>query len=208
MSAESPQPDVNSLLDRARRGDLQAIGELLNAYRPYLSLLARLKSSRLTRTKLSDSDLVQETCLSAHRDFSQFRGATEQELTAWLRQIMAHLAANVNRDFRRQRRDVRLEREFSTNLNESSQMLDRACAHAQQSPSQAVIRREQAVILANALEKLPAIYREVLVMRELQGVPLSEIALRVDRTPNATQKVWARAVVQLRRLIQIELGEP
>jgi RNA polymerase sigma-70 factor (ECF subfamily) len=98
------------LLERARGGDAQALGKLLDSYRPYLSLLARLKSDRQLRAKVDDSDLVQDVCLSAHRDFAQFRGETEPELTAWLREIMAHAAANLGRDHRRQRRDVTLER--------------------------------------------------------------------------------------------------
>ena len=93
---------------------------------PTCRSLARLKADRLLQAKLDDSDLVQDTCLSAHRDFAQFRGATEHEFTAWLREIMAHTAANLARDHRRQRRDVRLERQLYDLLNQSSQMMERA----------------------------------------------------------------------------------
>ena len=111
MANESLHADPSSLLERAQLGDEQALGDLLQAYRPYLSLLARLKTDRMLQSKLSDSDLVQETSLAALRDFTRFRGATEPELTVWLREIMAHVAANVVRNYRRQRRDVHLERQ-------------------------------------------------------------------------------------------------
>ena len=109
---EAGQADPERLLGQARRGEDQALGELLEFYRPYLSLLARLKSDRQLQAKLDHSDLVQDTCLAAHRDFAQFLGTTEPEFTAWLREIMAHTAANLIRDHRRQRRDVRIERQL------------------------------------------------------------------------------------------------
>ncbi|MHC4164564.1 MAG: sigma factor, partial [Planctomycetota bacterium] len=75
----SSSSGVASLLQAARRGDDQALGELLEAYRSYLRLLARLEVGRRLRTKLDASDLVQETFLQAHRAFDEFRGDTEGE---------------------------------------------------------------------------------------------------------------------------------
>ena len=126
MLDRASQVDPVRLLERAHNGDAEAVGELLQRYRPYLSLLARLNADRQLQGKLDDSDLVQDTCLSAHRDFAQFRGATEPEFTGWLRKIMAHTAANLARDHRRQRRDVRLERQMYNLLNESSALMERA----------------------------------------------------------------------------------
>ena len=103
MPDESSQCDPEQLLERARNGNDLALGGLLVYYRPYLSLLARLKTDRQLRAKFDDSDLVQDTCLWAYRDFVQFRGTTEQEFTALLAQITAHTAANLSRDHRRQR---------------------------------------------------------------------------------------------------------
>lgn len=205
MLDEPGQPNPEQLLERARTGDVAAVGELLQFYRPYLSLLARLKADRKLSAKLDDSDLVQDTCLSAHRDFIQFRGSTEREFTAWLREIMAHAAANMVRNQQRQRRDVRLEQQLSVQLNESSQMIERALIHPASSPSHSAIRRERAVLLANAMSRLPADYREVLVLRELEGKSLSEVAQRMGRTSDAVHKLWARALVQMRRLMESSL---
>ncbi len=202
MVDKSGQMNPHRLLQQARRGDVQALGDLLASYRPYLSLLARLKSPSRLISKLSDSDLVQDVCLSAHRDFAQFRGVTEPEFTAWLREIMAHVAANLVRDHHRQRRDVRLERRLHNLLNQSSQLMERALADPAPSPSESAVRRERAVLLANALSRLPADYREVLVLRELEGKSLGEAADAMGRTPNAVQKLWARALVQLRPLMK------
>src|SRR2546430_10616716 len=108
----SDSQDPEQFLCLARAGSGPALGQLLELYRHYLALLARLQIGRRLQGKVDASDLVQETFLEAHRDFAQFQGLTEKELVSWLRQVLAsNLANQVRRYFGTQRRDVRLERE-------------------------------------------------------------------------------------------------
>jgi RNA polymerase sigma-70 factor (ECF subfamily) len=93
--AASPEPD--DLLARARAGDAEALGRLLDPFRPYLALLARLQVGRRLRGKVDPDDLVQEAFLKAHRHFPTFAGETEAELAGWLRQILARAAADLAR---------------------------------------------------------------------------------------------------------------
>ncbi|HMF11160.1 MAG TPA: sigma factor, partial [Gemmataceae bacterium] len=88
MTAAS-RPEPSALLRFARAGDDEALGLLLEMYRPYLSLLARVQLGRRLRGKAGASDVVQDAFLGAHRDFVQFRGETEHEFLAWLRQVLA-----------------------------------------------------------------------------------------------------------------------
>jgi RNA polymerase sigma-70 factor (ECF subfamily) len=81
--------DTGGLIRQPRSGDLAALGRLLDTYRNYLTLLARLHIGPLLQGKISASDVVQATCLQAHRSIRQFRGSTEAELLAWLRSIHA-----------------------------------------------------------------------------------------------------------------------
>ena len=85
-------PCACSLIALAR-DDSNARGQLLEGYRPYLTLLARVQIGRQLRGKADPDDLVQETFLLAHREFATFRGQTEPELTAWLRRILARIAS-------------------------------------------------------------------------------------------------------------------
>ena len=117
-------PDPEKLLRRARAGDGAALGKLLELYRGYLALLARLQIGRRLQGKVDAADLVQDTFLEAHRHFDQFRGTAEAEVVEWLRQILAGLLANlVRRYLGTQRRDVRLERELADQLAQSSRVL-------------------------------------------------------------------------------------
>ena len=185
------------LLEAARQGDADALGRLLEAYRNYLRLLARLEIGRRLQAKVDASDLVQETFLHAHRAFPDFRGDTEKELLHWLRRILAARLSNIVRHFYgTQRRDLGLERE----LDRSSRALQQVLALSQTSPSQGVARREQAVLLANAVERLPDDYRQVIVLRNLRGLRFKE----VGRSFDSVRKLWARALDRLRK----ELGGP
>jgi RNA polymerase sigma-70 factor (ECF subfamily) len=187
-------------LARARAGDGQALGQLLERYRHYLALLARVQIGRRLQGKVDDADLVQETFLEAHRHFSRFRGTTEGEFAGWLRQILAANLSNLlRRYFGTQRRNVRLEQELADEMDQSSRTLGQGLAAPHSSPSQQAVRREQAVLLADALERLPAAYREVIILSHLEGLPFPEVARRMSRTLASVKHLWARALGRLRR---------
>ncbi len=193
-------PNPEGLLPLARAGRPEALGRLLEPYRGYLTLLARVQIGRRLQGKVDPADLVQETFLEAHRDFAQFRGQTEEELVGWLRQVLARNLANVVRHyFGTRRRDPRLERELADELDRSSHALGHSLAAPGSSPSQQAMRREQAVLLADALDRLPADYREVLVLRHLEGLTFPAIARQMGRSLDSVKKLWPRALTRLRR---------
>jgi RNA polymerase sigma-70 factor, ECF subfamily len=196
--------DTVRLLDLARAGDGAALGQLLERYRSYLSLLARVQIGRRMQGKLDVADVVQETFLEAHRGVGLFRGSTEAQFLAWLRQIMVAILANqVRRYFGTKRRDIRLERELQDGLDRSSVYLGSHLIAAQSSPSAQASRREQAVLLADAMEELPEDYREVIILRQIEGLSFSQVALRMGRTEDSVKNLWARALVRLRRLLEV-----
>ena len=166
------------LLQLARDGDLAARGELLSRYRRYLSILANLQVDRRLQGKADASDLVQETCLEAHRHFEQFRGRSEMEFTAWLREILAGLVANhLRRYLGTRRRDASLEqRGLEDELQRSSLGFQRALLVDAKSPCQQAARRESSVLLADALDRLPPDYRQTILLRNFEGLSFLEVA--------------------------------
>jgi RNA polymerase sigma-70 factor (ECF subfamily) len=195
--------DPEQLVSLARAGDAFALGRLLERYRAYLMLLARLQIGRRLQSKADPSDVVQEAFLEAHRTFARFRGGSEGELLAWLRQILgSHLAVLVRRFLRTRGRDVRLERALAAELDASSRALDRGLLAPQSSPSHQADRREQGVRLADALDQLPEDYREVIVLRHLEGLSFPDVARRMGRSVDSVKNLWPRALVRLRRLLE------
>ena len=93
-ASHASRPEACLLIERARCGDAEKLGALLENYRNYLSVLAMTQIDRRLLPRVSPSDVVQETVLRACNKFAQFRGGTEAELLAWLRQILVNNLAN------------------------------------------------------------------------------------------------------------------
>lgn len=206
-SAESSVA-VDRLLALASEGDGPALGVLLQRYHNYLALLARVQLGRRIQGKVDVLDIVQDVSLEVHRKIGMFRGKSEGEFLAWLRQILGGILANqVRRYLGTKRRDVRLERDLWEDLDRSSRSLGGGLAASQSSPSAQASRREQAVILADAIGGLPLDYREVIILRQLESLTFPQVAARMGRTEDSVKNLWARALARLRRSLEV-LDEP
>jgi len=206
--ASSARPGVEQLLAAARTGGEAELGRLLELYRNYLHLLARTQIDLHLQGRASASDLVQETFLDACRDFEQFRGGTEPELLAWLRRILVfNLARMVQQQVGTKKRDIRRE----VSLHQYARRLDRSSAHFEaallgrhSSPSEQAQRRERAALVADQLARLPKQYREILVLRNLEGLPFADVAQRMGRSEGAVRVLWVRALDRFRQLLEKE----
>ena len=174
----------------------------LEAYREYLHLLARLHLGARLRAKVDPSDVVQQALLKAHERRDQFRGRTEAERGAWLRQILTTTLADAARRFGAGRRDAGRERSLEAALHESSSRLEAWLAADQSSPSQRAERQEQLLRLADALARLPADQRAALEMKYLQGLSVADIAGRMGRGKRAVVGLLFRGVQKLREHLE------
>ena len=152
--------------------------------------------------KLGASDVVQQTMLEAHQARGGFRGRSEGEWIAWLRQILARNLANAVRDFGRAKRDVSSERSLEAAIDESSSRLEQWLAAEQSSPSQRADRNEQMLRLVEALAALPDDQRTALELRHLQSWPLADIAQHLGRSPPAVAGLLHRGLKTLREKLQ------
>lgn len=182
------------------RGDAATLGRLLEQYRHYLRLLARIEIGRKLQGKLDASDVVQDAFLDAHRYFPNFRGTAEPQFVVWLREILAGTLANqLRRYFGTQARDPRLEIGLVADLNHSTAGLANIPIDPHTSPSQQVARGEQSLLVAEAIGGLPDDYQTVIVLRHLEGLTFPQVAERMGRTVDSVEKLWIRALAQLRK---------
>jgi RNA polymerase sigma-70 factor, ECF subfamily len=190
------------LLDELPPEGIDGLGESeILRYRGFLRLLAEGQVEATYRKRVDASDMVQETLLKAWRDRDQFRGRTREELLSWLRTILAHTIANARRDHRRLHRDYRLERSIEASIDDSSRrVLDWLSAKGP-SPSSQFVRVEFLEQVATAVEALPPLQREAVILRHWQGLPLQEIAAQMVRSPGAVAALIHRGVESLRRTI-------
>ena len=186
-------------IDKARAGNPESIGLLLESYRSYLRLLARIEIGRRLQGKVDASDIVQEVFLDAHRQFTHFRGESESELVGWIREILAGRMANlIRRFFGTQARDIRLEQDLIHGLSQSAQSLSKIVAHGQISPSECAMQSEQEIAVVEAIGRLADDYRTVIILRHTEGLSFPMIAERMNRTVASVEKLWLRALGRLR----------
>ncbi|MCA9261697.1 MAG: sigma-70 family RNA polymerase sigma factor [Planctomycetales bacterium] len=212
-SSEEPIDEVLAgKLREAREGDGGQLGELLQQYRNYLSVLATSQIDRRLLPRVSPSDVVQETMLKAHKHFAQFRGGSEMEFRAWLRQILVNNLANfVEKHMIAARRDMRREvsiERLAASLEKSTVRLASLLPAPNATPSMAAQHREEALLLADRMAQLSESYREVLVLRNLQGLSFEEIAQQTNRSVGASRMLWLRAIEKLRSIYRNDAHGP
>lgn len=152
-----PNDDLD-LVEKARGGDLDAFEALVNRHQHRLVHFVRLMMSS-AQDRDAAEDVAQEALLRAYRSLGQFRG--QSSFKTWLYQI----ATNVARTHSARRRG----------RNEAQEPEG---PHAQEVPSgenveRRVIAHDQ---LRRALADLPDEWREVVVLRDIEGLDYREIA--------------------------------
>jgi RNA polymerase sigma-70 factor (ECF subfamily) len=191
---------IETLIREARAGSAAAQGLLLEHCRRYLLLVANGSLDSDLRPKIGASDLVQDTFLEAHRDFSHFEGTTEPELLAWLTKILTNRVCNNVRHFRGTlKRNVHREESLDAARDVGELSLSTPGA----APIQALIARDDMNRLRTALARLPNSMREVLILRTWERQSFVKIAAQLQRTPDSVRKLWGRAV----RRLQLELED-
>jgi RNA polymerase sigma-70 factor, ECF subfamily len=205
-TCRAEDPGADHMLHAARNGDPQQLGRLLTLYRNYLTILATTQLDARLRRRVSPSDLVQEAMLGAYRDFPKFRGTSERELLAWLRQILINCLHHAyETHIQAGRRDVRREislDEMQVALDRSVGRLAHVLADNGPSPSAQTRQRERSVALADQLAKLRPDDRDVIVLRNLQGLSFEEVAERMGRKPGAVRMLWLRAIERFRQIYE------
>jgi RNA polymerase sigma-70 factor (ECF subfamily) len=187
MDPDAETDAVNrELLARACAGDREALGQLLENNRDYLRHLAdRLLDDRMGR-RIDASDVVQQTCLSVHKQIGDFVGQDAAQFAAWLRQIHERNIRNAVRDqLHTEKRAIsREERLADVDVH----------AVRQTTPSQHVVRREESVRLAKAIAQLVEDEREALRRRYLEGQSVAEIAAAMGLSKDALARLFKRAM--------------
>jgi len=187
---------VQRWLAEAQCGSSEALGQALEACRAYLLVVAERELDPSLRAKGGASDIVQETFIEAHRAFPRFHSQSHEEFLAWLR---AMLLNNVT-DFRRKYRGTQKrssDREVNMDGSNSSSDWRGLLAADSPTPSGEYSKQETMQKIEVVLGRLPEDYQRVISYRYEENFSFEEIAQRMQRSPNAVQKLFARAIDRL-----------
>jgi RNA polymerase sigma-70 factor (ECF subfamily) len=201
--ATRSEADTNLLLARAAQGDGEARDRLLEAYRPRLRQLIRLRLDRRLAARLDPSDVVQESLAEAAEKLSEYLRTRPMPFYPWLRSLALERLITMYRwHIRTRERSVRREeRAFPLLPDESAaELAERLCAKGS-SPSQRLAGSEARAKVRDALARLGERDRELLVLRHLEQLSIREIAGVLSISEGAVKVRHVRALERLRDLL-------
>ncbi len=190
---------INKWLAEARVGSDEALGHLLEAFRPFLLGLARQRIRADIKHRLGFSDVVQDTFEDALRAFPRFGGDCEDDLRSWLRRILLTNVAQSYAANHRLKRDIGAEVSMERLPGMSTA---NGAAPSAESLTVAARSRAQDQALLQALKQLPDDYREIIQIHHYDRRTFAEAGQELGRSEDATRKLWTRAIDKLRELLE------
>jgi RNA polymerase sigma-70 factor, ECF subfamily len=191
MAVPGVETSDETLAARAAAGDEPAFEALVIRYQARVFRLAR----RLTGDDGDAQDALQDAFLQVHRHLPSFRG--EARFSTWLYRIATN-AALMQRRARRRRPAESLEEYLPRFDAEGGHAATPAALQAPCRVEEVLDRRLLAEKARAGIERLPDLYREAFVLRDLEELPTSEVAEVLGLEPAAVRQRVHRARLMLR----------
>jgi RNA polymerase sigma-70 factor (ECF subfamily) len=193
---------------RVAAGDREELGALLARHEARLQRIITLRLDPRLRNRVEPRDVVQSTHLQALRRIDEYLGNPTMPFFLWLRFLaIQEVLALQRQHLGTQARDVRREIRFLSGGEETTtQSLVHHVMMSLSTPSRAAMRAEQQAALAQALEQMDPIDREVLALRHIEQLSNAETARELGLEEAAASKRYVRALRRLRELFGSELG--
>jgi RNA polymerase sigma-70 factor, ECF subfamily len=185
-------PDEPALLAGMRAGDEDAFAACVRTHCAGLLVVAR----RILRDDEEARDAVQEAFLSAFKDIGRFEGRSR--LATWLHRIVVNAALGLLRN--RQRHPERSIEDLLPHFGEDEHQVDPP-APWQDSSALILQREESCELVRQCIDRLPEIYRTVLLLRDIEGLDTEETALLLGTSPGVVKTRLHRARQALRTLL-------
>jgi RNA polymerase sigma-70 factor, ECF subfamily len=194
--ADVRPPVEGQFIERLKRGDAAAFETLVNERSGEIYGLLY----RLTENAEEARDLTQETFLRAFQSIVHFRG--ESDLRTWIYRIAINQARNRWRWWRRRRRDVTVSIDAPDANGRPLGLITSLKAVNVPDPEQNAIANERERALRKALSSLRRVYREAVVLRDIEGLTYEEIATALDISVGTVKSRLARGRQELRRKLE------
>ncbi len=178
-------------IERLKIGEAEAFDALVVRYSADIYAVL----FRLTQDAEEAADLTQETFLSALKAITKFRG--EADLKTWLVRIAINESRNRFRWWTRRRREKTVSLDAPAGENETP--LGETMSGNSANPEEAILQRERENRLTKALSDLPEIFREAVVLCDIEGLRYEEIAAALEVNIGTVKSRIARGREELRR---------
>jgi RNA polymerase sigma-70 factor (ECF subfamily) len=190
-----PQAETQ-FIERLKRGDAAAFETLVNERSGEIFGLLY----RLTENVEEARDLTQETFLRAFQSIGHFRG--ESDLRTWIYRIAINQARNRWRWWRRRRREATVSIDAPEIGGGRLGLVATLKSNTVRDPEQNTLLSEREQALKKALSSLKRVYREAVVLRDIEGFAYEEIAATLEISVGTVKSRLARGRQELRRKLE------
>jgi RNA polymerase sigma-70 factor (ECF subfamily) len=181
-------------IERLRSGDPEAFDNLITRYSADIYAVL----FRITENAEEAADLTQETFLSALKAIRTFRG--ESELKTWLFRIAVNHSRNRFRWWKRRKKDSTVS--LDAPIGDSDSTVSELIVGSEASAEDTVLRHEREAAIRRALLELPEIYREAIVLCDIEGLTYEEIAAALEINIGTVKSRIARGRDELRKRLK------
>lgn len=186
----------DQFIERLKRGDAAAFEKLVNERSGEIYGLLY----RLTENSEEARDLTQETFLRAFQSIMHFRG--ESDLRTWIYRIAINQARNRWRWWRRRRREATVSIDEPEIGGGRLGLVATLKSPTARDPEQHTLQNERERALQKALSGLRRVYREAVILRDIEGFAYEEIANTLNISVGTVKSRLARGRQELRRKLE------
>jgi len=186
------------LVALAKEGDQTALNLLCSIYGERVRRIIRFRINQKLRPKLDSVDVVQDVLLLAMGGLKDFTYRSEGDFLRWLSRIAENKIRDIFDEFHAEKRDIRKEIPFKEQRPSTGGTMSAALDPMRvPTPSVIMCKKESLDRLEKALDELKPEYKEVVVLKRIEGLSYDEIGERLGKSPKAVSMLLYRAMTAL-----------
>lgn len=183
------------LIERVKRGDTEAFGQLFRKYQRRLAVLIHYRIGPELKGHVEVDDILQETFFLASQQMNQFIYRTPGSFMSWLSRIANHVIIDVARFHGRHKRDggerLRFRSESNPGGPEPADF---------NTPSRLFAQEERVRMILKKMDELPEEHRQVILLAKFEGLSTLEISERLGKSREAVAVLLHRALKRFREI--------
>lgn len=185
---------TQTLVALAKGGDQAALNQLCRVYSERVRRIIRFRLNQNLRSKLDSVDVVQDVLIQAVGGLQSFTYRKEGDFLRWLSRIAENKLRDIFDEFHADKRDIRKEIPFKEQRRNAIGAIG---PMGITTPSVIMFKKEALDRLEKALDELKPEYKEVVVLKRIEGLSYAEIAEKLGKSTEAVGMLLSRAITAL-----------
>jgi len=191
----------DQLLEKALQGDVGALSALLERHGPSVRTRLEGEIAAKWRSMLSVDDVMQQTYTDAFLTIRGFEHRQDSTFKNWLITLARRNLLDAVRMLSTQKRGGDRLRIEVRGRDESMVALYEQLACPEGTPSSHAAHKEAQTILRETIDRLPVNHRRVIWLYDIEGTPVEDVAVAMEKSVGAVYMLRARAHDRLRELM-------